>query len=120
MPHHLRNLSIINQYRVCWFLTRGEAPADPKLAAATLNVAGSYQARSRVLSALLGWFPVVLATSLIVFALPGALDGQVEKVILLAFIVLGLIVNVLFNPWTRPRNVVKSMEASRRIIDSVR
>ncbi len=59
---------------------------------------------------------MVLALFLIVFALPGALDGQVEMVILFLFIVLGVVGNIMLNPWTRPKNVARSKEASRRIV----
>jgi hypothetical protein len=116
VPPKFRELSSFDQFRVCRFLTRGEAADDPELAAITLEVAGRYQTESRVLAALLGWWPMVLALFLIVFALPGALDGQVEMVILFLFIVLGVVGNITMNPWTRPKNVARSMEASRRIV----
>jgi hypothetical protein len=115
MPPKFRELSSFDQFRVCRFLTRGETPDDPELAAITLNAGRRYQTRSRVLAVLLGWWPMVLAFFLIVWALPRALDGQVEMVILFLFIVLGVVGNIMLNPWTRPKNVAKSMEASRRV-----
>lgn len=116
VPAKFRELSSLDQFRVNRFLTRGEAPDDPELAAITLEVGGRYQTKSRVLAGLLGWFPMVLAFFLIVFALPGTLDGEVEMVILFLFVVLGVVGVIMLNPWTRPKNVVKSMEASRRIV----
>jgi hypothetical protein len=116
VPPKFRELSSLDQFRVCRLLTRGEAPDDPELAAITLEAGGRYQTKSRALAALLGWFPMVLAFSLFVFALPGALDGQVEMVILFLFVVLGVVGVIMLNPWTRPKNVAKSMEASRRIV----
>lgn len=62
---------------------------------------------------------MVLALVLIVGILPDALDGQVGLVILLLFIVLGVMGNLMLNPWTRPKNVAKSMEASRRVMDQM-
>lgn len=116
MPPKFREISSLDQFRVCRFLTRGEAPDDPELAAITLDTAGRYQTKSRVLAALLGWWPMVLGLSLIVSTLPGALNGQVEMVILVLLIVLGGVGNIMLNPWTRPKNVAKSIEASRRIV----
>lgn len=62
---------------------------------------------------------MVLALFLIAFVLPGALDGQVEMMILFLFIVLGVVGNIMLNPWTRPKNVARSMDASRRIVAQV-
>lgn len=120
VPPKFRELSSFEQFRVCRFLTRGEAPDDPGLAAITLDAAGRYQTKSRVLAVLFRWWPMVLALFLVIFALPGALDGQVEMVIFLLFIALGVVGNITLNPWTRPKNVSKSMEASRRIVIQVR
>jgi hypothetical protein len=83
MPTKFQELPTLDQFRVQRFLTRGEAPDDPELAAITLDAAEHYQAQSRVLAALLRWVPMVLGLFLIVFTLPGALDGRVEMVILL-------------------------------------
>jgi hypothetical protein len=116
VPPKKNQLSVFDQFRVNRFLTRGEAPNDPELAATTLDVAERYQTKSRVLAALFRWWPTVLAVPLILFTLPGALDGQGEMVIFFLFVVLGIVGNIMLNPWTRPGNVTKSMEASRRIV----
>lgn len=116
MPPKFRELSSFDQFRVCRFLTRGEAPDDPELAAITLDVAERYQTESRALAALFRWCPMVLALFLVVFVLPGALDGQVEMVIFFLLVALGVVGNLLLNPWPRPKNVARSMEASRRIV----
>lgn len=116
MPPKFRELSSLDQFRVCRFLTRGEAPDDSELAAITADAGERYQTKSRALAALLGWWPMVLAFFLIVWVLPGALDGQVEMVILFLFVVLGTVGNIMLNPWTRPKSVAKSMEASRRVV----
>lgn len=116
MPPKFRELSSFDQFRVFRFLTRGDAPDDPELAAITLDAAGRYQTQSHVLAALFRWWPMVLALLLIVPTLPGALDGQVMMVIFFLFIVLGVVGNIMLNPWTRPKSVAKSMEASKRIV----
>jgi hypothetical protein len=119
VPPKFRELSSIDQFRVCRFLTRGVAPDDPELAAITLDTAGHYQTKSRVAAALFRWWPMVLALSLIVPNLPDALDGQVEMVIFFLFIVLGVVGNIMLNPWTRPTNVARSAEASKRVVAQV-
>lgn len=84
-----------------------------------LDAGRDYQTKSRALAALLGWLPIVLGLSLIVSTLPGALNGQVEMVILVLLIVLGGVGNILLNPWIRPKNVAKSIEESRsRVVAS--
>jgi hypothetical protein len=40
VPPRFRELSSFEQFRVCRFLTQGEAPDDPELAAITLDAAG--------------------------------------------------------------------------------
>jgi hypothetical protein len=62
---------------------------------------------------------MVLALPLLFYTLPGALVGQVGMMILLLLIALGAIGNIMLNPWTRPKNVAKSMEASRRIVAQI-
>jgi len=118
VPLKFREISSLDQFRVCRYLTRGKAPDDPELAAILLDAGRGYQTKSRALAALLGWLPIVLGLSLIHSTLPGALNGQVEMVILVLLIVLGGVGNMLLNPWTRPKNVAKSMEASRRVVAS--
>lgn len=119
MPPGFRELSSIDQFRVLRSLTRGEAPHDSRLAAITLDTAKRYQTDSRLLAALFRWLPIVMAILLVVETVPGALDGQVGMMILFAVAVLGVIGNVMLNPWTRPQNVGRSMEASRRIVAQI-
>jgi len=119
MPPKFRELSSVDQFRVLRFLTRGEASDDPALAAITLETAEHYQTKSHILSAFYRWWPVVLALFLVVGILPDALDGQIGMVILLLLLALGLFWHVMLNPWTRPKNVARSMEASRRVRDQV-
>ena len=116
MPRKFRELSSIDQFRVCRFLTRGEAPDDPELATITLEEARRYQTESHVVTALFRWWPIALALALTVSTLPGALDGQVEMAIFFLFILLGVVGSLMLNPWTSPKNVARSAEASRRVV----
>lgn len=118
MPPQLRELHFLEQVRVCRLLTRGEAPNDPKLAAVTLDAAEWYRGHGRALTELYRWLPAVLALSLIVSTLPGALKGQIGMVIFLFVVLLGLFVNLTLNPWARPKNVDRSLDASRKVVAS--
>lgn len=116
MPPKFRELSSVDQFRVFRFLTRGDAPDDPMLAAIIVDVAEQYQTQSRIGAAVFRWLPMVLAICLLVPALPGAVDGDAWMMAFVLFVALGVIGNLLLNPWTRPRNVIKSAEASRRVL----
>lgn len=116
MPPKFRELSSVDQFRVFRFLTRGETSDDPKLAAITLDAGQRYQTKSKILAAFYRWWPIALAVLLIFVTVPDALDGQVGMVIFILFILLGVIGNVLLNPWTRPKNVTKSVETSKRVV----
>lgn len=109
-------IATLDEFRVCWYLTRGEAPDDPALAAIMLHAGRRYQIKSRALTALLGWSPVIAGLSLTASALPGAFNGEIEMVALLLLIILGNVANGMLNPWTRPKNVARSIEASRRVL----
>jgi hypothetical protein len=118
MPPKFRGLSISDQFRVCRFLTRGEAPHDPKLAAIALDSAEWYRAQRPALAEIYRWYPLALALCMIGLTLPGALKGQVGMAIFFSLSVLGVIGNLMLNPWTRPKNVGRCLEASRRVVAS--
>lgn len=118
MPPKFRQLSSSDQFRVCRLLTRGAAPEDPELAAITLEAAEYYQTRDRVVAEVFRWCPFVVALSVIGSTLLGARDGQVEMVSFFLLGVLGVIGNLMLNPWTRPKNVTRSAEASKRVLAS--
>jgi hypothetical protein len=118
MPPKLRGCPLSDQFRVCRLLTRGEAPDDPKLAEITLDAANWYRSERRALAELYRWLPAVLGFCLIVRTLPGAFRGQAEMVIFFSFVVLGLIGNLMLNPWTRAKSVNRSLEASRSVVAS--
>ncbi len=116
MPPKFQELSSLEQLRVCRFLTRGESPDDPELAAVTLEVGEHYQAQHPARAAVMRWWPIVGSLFFTVFTLPGALDGEVWKAILFVLIILGFVGNLMLNPSTRPKSVARSVEASRRLV----
>jgi hypothetical protein len=118
VPQKFRELSSIDQFRVCRFLTRGDAPDDPELAAVTLETADYLRSQSRVKAEVFRWTPIVLALILAVSAVPNAMEGQVGMLFFLLFLVICAVANLMLNPWTRPTSVVRSAEASRRILAS--
>jgi hypothetical protein len=118
MPTQFQQLSSHEQFRVYRLLTKGETASDPELAAITLETAGHFRSQNRVKARVFRWAPMVLALCLAIGALPDAVDGQVGVVFFLLFILLGVVANLMLNPWTRPKNVAKSMEASRRVVAS--
>jgi hypothetical protein len=119
MPLTFQGLSSLEQLRVSRFLTKGQSPNDPELAAVTLEVGEHYQAQGAVRAKVMRWSPIVFSLFFAFFTLPGALDGEVWKVTLFVLIVVGFIGNLMLNPSTRPKNVAKSMEASRRVVDQM-
>lgn len=111
-------LSSRDKFRVYRFLARGKAPADPRLAAVAVELAESYQHQSRIYRALMRWLPAFTFVGLGYLTVPAAVDGNLEMAILFALILLCAIAHLMFNPATRPKNVGRSLEASRRIIGS--
>lgn len=111
-------LSYGDMWRVRGFLARGEAPSDPRLATAAVELAESYQRQSKVSAALIRWAPaaaIVAFGSGTVFAATG---GNALQAILFAVIAVANGAHVIFNPATRPKNVVRSLEASKRVVAS--
>jgi hypothetical protein len=104
-----------DKWRVSRCLVRGEAPRDPRKAAAAVELAESYQRQRRRNGAFLSWLPVALIILSGCFAVIDAVEGDLLGVITFALIVLGSIGQLMFNPITRPKNMARALEASRRI-----
>lgn len=104
-----------DKLRVSRHLARGQAPGDPRMAAAAVELAESYQRQERLLVMFLRWSPLILLVIGGVGAVFDAIDGDQFGLILYALIALGGIWDLMFNPLTRPKNMARSLEASRRI-----
>ena len=106
-------LSYGDKFRLSRCLARGEAPRDPRMAAAAVEIGEIYQGKSRSYIAAIRWVPVlvvVLNAFLLTFA---AIDGDKLKLILSALIVLGSAVDLMISPITRPKNMARAVEAAR-------
>jgi hypothetical protein len=116
MPPKFQALSSSEQLRVYRFLTQGESPHDRELAAVTLEVGEHYQAQPPIRTAVMRWGPIAFSLFFGAFTISGTLDGEIGYAILFALIVLGVIGNLMLNPASRPKNVARSVEASRRSV----
>lgn len=108
-------LSYRDKLRVRRCLRRGEAPADPRMAAAAVELAESYQGEGQSTTRLERWLSVFLAVSFGILTILAAVEGDQLSLIIYAFTALGWALNFMSNPATWPKNMAKSLEASRRI-----
>lgn len=116
MPPKVQALSSSEQLRVHRFLTQGKSPDDPEFAALTLDVGERYQAQRPIRAAVMRWGPMAFSLFFAAFALLGILNGEIGYAILFALIVLGFIGNLMLNPASRPKNVARSVDASRQSV----
>lgn len=105
-----------DKWRVSRLLVRGKVPSDPRMAAAAVELAESYHCRGRACKAFSRWVPVVTAVWIFTRTIPGAIEGGVGDAILVAVVILGAAGHLVLNPAMRPRNVARSLEASRRVV----
>lgn len=104
-----------DKLRVSRRLARGQAPADPHMATAAIELAESYQRKSRSYVALMRWSPAIL---IVIGGLNLALDvtggDQLGLIVSVLYVLMG-IVYLMFNPVTRPKNMDRALETSRLI-----
>jgi hypothetical protein len=108
-------LSYGDKVRVARCLARGKAPNDPRLAAAAVELAESYRHQSRAQAAFMRWAPVVTAVILSALTLPAAIAGDLPMAIALFLVALCGIAYIVFDPAARPKNVARSLDASRQV-----
>ncbi|HEU5064057.1 MAG TPA: hypothetical protein VFT79_13040 [Solirubrobacterales bacterium] len=97
------------------YLRRGEAPADPRMAAAAVELAEGYQRQGRAMAAWMRWSPAFLATCYGMFTILAAVDGGQPSWIFFAFVALGWAWISMSTPASRPKSMARSLEASRRV-----
>lgn len=110
-----RALSYGDRWRVTRLVAKGEAPQEPQMAAAAVELAESYQGRGRGEASLHRGLAIVLILVGLVLAVLAAADGDALMMSAMALLVLSNVAQFAFNPMTRPRNVARSLEASRRV-----
>jgi hypothetical protein len=111
-------LSFPDKWRVARLLVRGVAPSDPRMAAAAIELAESYQGHGQTYAALARWLPFVMVAVFSAIAIPAAVDGDVLMTVVVVLLILGSVGHLVFNPALRPKNVARSREASQRILTS--
>jgi hypothetical protein len=88
------------------------------MATAAVELAESYQRQSRAYIALMRWFPAFMVVGLGYVTISHAVDGDTSLVIVYSLIVALSALHLLFNPAVRPKNMGRSLEASRRVVTS--
>lgn len=107
-----------DRWRITRFLAKGEAPHDPRMAAAAVELAESFQSRGRVYATFIRWLPIAVVVLCGAAAIFFTVDGDTRSAILNAVIAVVNITQLALNPMVRPKSVARSLEASRRVIAS--
>lgn len=107
-------LSFSDRWRVRRFVFRGEAPDDPRMAAAAIELAERYQRRDH--TRLLGWGMASLLVCFSGLLIWAAIGGNTREIVISGAWILIAAVHLAFNPETRPKSVARSLEASRQIV----
>ena len=110
-----RALSYGEKWRVTRLVAKGEAPHDPRMASAAVELAESYQRRGRVAPTLLHLLAIAVILGGVAAAILSAVNGDALLTITMALVVLTNVAHLAFNPVIRPQNVARSLEASRRV-----
>jgi hypothetical protein len=106
-------LSFSDRWRVRRFVFRGEAPGDPRLAAAAVELAERYRRRDK--AGLSGWAMLILLVSASGLLVRAAIDGDTLGIVISGVLMLGAAAHFALNPATRPKRVARSLEASRQL-----
>lgn len=110
-----QGLSYWDKVRVGRCLAKGEAPDDPRRAAAAVELAESYQRQNRTLTGVMRWLPAVIIIVGGVGVVLDALDEDYLGSILYVLLALIGITHFMINPATRPKNRIRSLEKSRLV-----
>jgi hypothetical protein len=85
------------------------------MAAAAVELAESYQRRGQVATTLARWLPIAVVIGAGAAGVLNAANGEASLAIVMALVVLVNVGHLTLNPMTRPKNVARSLEASRRV-----
>jgi predicted nucleic acid-binding Zn ribbon protein len=108
-------LSYGDKWRVTRQVAKGEAPHDPRMAAAAVELAERYQRKGRNESMLYRFLAIALILVGVALAILAAVDGDALLMSAMALIALTNAGQLVFNPMLRQKNVARSLEASRRV-----
>ena len=107
-------LSYGEKWRVNRLVSKGESPQDPRMATAAVELAKKCQRRKREVPLHRGLAIVLILVGL-AFAVLATAQGDALMVGAMTLLVLSNVAQFIFNPMTRPKNVARSLEASKRI-----
>jgi len=113
-------LSVGDRWHVFRLLAQGEAPSDPRMAAAAIELAESYRGHGRAYATLSRWLPFVTVVVFGAIAIPAAVNGDMAMAVVVVLLILGSVGHLILNPALRPKNVARSLEASKRVVASGR
>jgi uncharacterized membrane protein YfcA len=85
------------------------------MVAAAVELAESYQRRGRISPTLLRWLAIAVILGAVLVAILAAADGDTPATITMVLVALTNVAHLVFNPMNRPKNVARSLEASKRI-----
>lgn len=108
-------LSYRDKLRVSGCLRRGEAPTDPRLAVAAVELAEGYQRQSALSAAVMRWFPAIVLVVAGVTGIADIVESDRLGSIFNGLVVLGSIWHLMVAPASWPKHRTRSLEASRRI-----
>lgn len=108
-------LSYGERWRVTRLIAKGEAPHDPRMAAAAVELAERYQSKGRGEATLHRFLAIALIFIGVILAILAAVDGDALLMSAMALIALTNVGHLAFNPMARPKNVARSLEASKRV-----
>jgi hypothetical protein len=108
-------LSYGEKWRVTRLVAKGDAPHDPRLAAAAVELAENCQRKGTVKRRCIEGLAIVLIIAGVALAVLAAADGDALAMSAMALLVLSNVAQFAVNPMTRPQNVARSLEASRRV-----
>jgi hypothetical protein len=107
-------LSSGDKWRVRRSVYLGKTPDDPRMALAAVELAEGYQRQGHM--RLVRWGAIVMVAFMVPAAIYAAVSGRALEAVLWGLIALAHAGQLLFNPATRPKNVTRSLEASRRML----
>jgi hypothetical protein len=108
-------LTVGNKRRVCWCLARGRALDDPRKAEAAFELAEGYRRQGRLAAVFTRWFPSLFVLYATCFVISAATRGDQLIAIFAALIVPVAVAQLLVNPAAWPKNMARSLEASKPI-----
>jgi len=114
MPTY-RALSSGDKWRVTRSVAKGQAPHDPQMAAAAIELAERYQRKGSGELTLYRFLAISLVLVGVALAILAATEGDVLLMIAMALIALTNVAQLAINPMLRSAKVAQSLEASRQV-----